>query len=72
MERLERATQWMMLSVGCIGIIIIYSGFFYFLFSSEQKNIIPWYTLLSPWICIYFGLSQQQRAGVLQWFLKKR
>ncbi|WP_298773535.1 hypothetical protein [uncultured Shewanella sp.] len=71
MEWLERATKWMMLCVGCTGIVIIYSGFFYFLFSSDQKSIIPWYTLLSPWICIYFGLNEKQRADVVRWLLRK-
>lgn len=69
---LEKATKWMMLCVGCTGILVIYTGFFYFLFSSEQANVIPWYALLSPWICIYFGLNHKKQLFILQWFGKKR
>lgn len=69
---LERATKWMMLGVGCAGVVVIYSGFFYFLLLTEQDNVIPWYTLLTPWICIFFGLNKKQQVYVLHWFSKKR
>ena len=68
---LEKITKRMMLIVGALGVIVIYGGFFFLLFSVRSVAVIPWFFLLSPWICIYFGLTQVQQASVLKWFVKK-
>ena len=71
MDKLERATKWMMLVVGCIGLLVIYFGFFYLLLSGKSTAAIPWYILLSPWVCIYFCLCQKKQLGVIRWFVSK-
>ena len=68
---LEKITKRMMLIVGVLGLIVIYCGFFFLLFSGRSVAVIPWFFLLSPWICIYFGLTQTQQVQVVHWFLKK-
>ncbi|ABV88095.1 hypothetical protein [Shewanella pealeana] len=71
MDKLERATKWMMLVVGCVGLLVIYFGFFYLLLTGKSTAAIPWYILLSPWVCIFFGLSQRKQLGVIRWFVNK-
>ncbi|ABK48991.1 MULTISPECIES: hypothetical protein [Shewanella] len=68
---LEKITKRMMLIVGVLGVIVIYGGFFFLLFTGRSVEVIPWFFLLSPWICIYFGLTQVQQANVIKWFIKK-
>ncbi|MFQ6371465.1 hypothetical protein [Shewanella sp. YIC-542] len=60
-----------MLVLGCLGIMVIYGGFFYLLLSGRSVAPIRWYYLLSPWLCIFFGLSKLQQQQVLHWFLRK-
>ncbi|MCK8044226.1 MULTISPECIES: hypothetical protein [Shewanella] len=71
MDKLERATKIMMLVVGCVGLVVIYFGFFYLMFTGRSTAAIPWYILLSPWVCIYFGLSRHKQIGVIHWFVNK-
>ncbi|GIU10206.1 MULTISPECIES: hypothetical protein [unclassified Shewanella] len=71
MDKLERATKWLMLVVGCVGLLVIYLGFFYLLFTGKSTAAIPWYILLSPWVCIFFGLNQRKQLGVIRWFVRK-
>lgn len=71
MAWLERTTKMMMLVVGCSGLLVIYFGFFYLLFNGTSTAVIPWYILLSPWICIYFGLSKHIQVRITQWFIEK-
>ncbi|WP_299806752.1 hypothetical protein [uncultured Shewanella sp.] len=71
MDKLERATKLMMLVVGCVGLIVIYFGFFYLLLSGRSTAAIPWYILLSPWVCIFFGLTRKKQLGVIRWFTRK-
>ncbi|EGM70663.1 hypothetical protein [Shewanella sp. HN-41] len=68
---LEKITKRMMLVVGTLGVLVIYSGFFFLLFTGRSLAVIPWFFLVSPWICIYFGLTQVQQLKVLNWFVKK-
>ncbi len=73
---IEKLLKKLMLIIGILGVIVIYGGFFYLLlgFESteyEHTNHLPWYILLSPWICVYFGLNQQQQLDVILWFKKK-
>ncbi|MCL1147018.1 hypothetical protein AB4298_14560 [Shewanella sp. 10N.261.52.F9] len=71
MDKLEKATRLMMLVVGCIGLLVIYFGFFYLMFTGRSTAAIPWYILLSPWVCIYFGLTKHQQLAVVRWFTNK-
>lgn len=71
MDWLEKTTKWMMLIVGCSGLLVIYLGFFYLMFSGRSTAVIPWYILISPWICIYFGLKQRTQIEVMRWFMSK-
>ncbi|GIU24731.1 hypothetical protein L2719_06975 [Shewanella schlegeliana] len=71
MDKLERATKLMMLVVGCVGLLVIYFGFFYLLFTGRSTAATPWYILLSPWVCIFFGLSQKKQLAVIRWFVSK-
>ncbi|PKG58599.1 hypothetical protein CXF83_08770 [Shewanella sp. Choline-02u-19] len=71
MDWLEKITKVMMLVVGCCGVLVIYLGFFYLMFSGKSTAIIPWYILLSPWVCIYFGLNKRIQFEIMQWFIKK-
>lgn len=68
---LEKITKRMMLIVGILGVLVIYSGFFFLLFTDRSLAVIPWFFLVSPWICIYFGLTQVQQLKVLNWFVQK-
>ncbi len=68
---LEKITKRMMLIVGILGVVVIYCGFFFLLFSGRSVAVIPWFFLISPWVCIYFGLTQVQQVQVVNWFLKK-
>ena len=71
MDKLERATKLMMFVVGCVGLLVIYFGFFYLLFTGRSTAATPWYILLSPWVCIYFGLSKSKQLAAIRWFTKK-
>ncbi|WP_338592730.1 hypothetical protein VXM60_07810 [Shewanella khirikhana] len=71
MSRLENYTRKMMLWVGYAGVVVIYGGFLYLLLSGRDTQVIPWYFLLSPWVCVYFGLSDKQQKDVVGWFLTK-
>ncbi|MCH1922546.1 hypothetical protein L9G15_24355, partial [Shewanella sp. A3A] len=62
---LEKITKRMLLTVGALGVLVIYGGFFFLMVSGRSVALIPWFFLLSPWICIYFGLSQIQQTNVL-------
>lgn len=68
---LEKITRSMMLIVGTLGVLVIYGGFFFLLFTGRSLAVIPWFFLLSPWICIYFGLTQVQQLKVFNWFIQK-
>ena len=68
---LEKITKRMMLVVGTLGVVVIYCGFFFLLFSGRSTAAVPWYFLVSPWICIYFGLTDVQQKQVIGWFIKK-
>ncbi|WP_428985300.1 hypothetical protein [Shewanella corallii] len=61
----------MMLFVGILGVVVIYGGFFYLFFSGRDTSAIPWFFLLSPWICIFFGLSEAEQRRTLVWFIAK-
>lgn len=71
MPTLESIYRKLMLIVGIAGVIIIYSGFLYLFFSDRSTASLPWFLLLSPWICIYFGLNKVQQVAVVAWFAKK-
>ncbi|QIR16201.1 hypothetical protein [Shewanella aestuarii] len=60
-----------MLSVGILGVIVMYSGFLYLFFSGRSTAALPWFFLISPWLCIYFGLSQTQQVATLYWLKNK-
>lgn len=60
-----------LLIVGTVGVAIIYFGFFYLLLKGDSTAPIHWFYLVSPWLCIYFGLSHQQQREVLRWLIKK-
>ncbi len=73
---IEKLLKKLMLIIGILGVVVIYGGFFYLQFGfesveHEHANHLPWYILLSPWLCIYFGLSEQQQSDVVQWFKKQ-
>nr|WP_240778502.1 MULTISPECIES: hypothetical protein [Shewanella] len=61
----------MMLFVGLLGVIVIYGGFLYLFFSGRSTAALPWFLLISPWICVFFGLSHVQQVRVLHWFSSK-
>ncbi|WP_372872675.1 hypothetical protein [Shewanella sp.] len=71
MSRFEHYTRKMMLWVGYAGVVVIYGGFIYLLISGRDTRMIPWYFLLSPWVCVYFGLSDTQQKQVMAWLLAK-
>ncbi|MBT1444977.1 hypothetical protein KJI95_10620 [Shewanella sp. JM162201] len=71
MSRFERYTRKMLLWVGLLGVAIIYGGFLYLFFKGADTRAIPWYFLLSPWVCVYFGLTDSQQADVGRWFINK-
>ncbi|MGX9461728.1 hypothetical protein ACWXWU_10870 [Shewanella sp. A14] len=60
-----------MLVVGVLGVIIIYGGFLYLFFSGRSTAALPWFLLISPWICVYFGLTHIQQVAVIHWFSQK-
>ncbi len=68
---LEKATRNLMLLVGVFGVLVIYFGFFYLLFSGRNTAALPWYLLLSPWVCIFYGLPSEKKIEVIEWFRKK-
>lgn len=68
---LEKTTRNLMLLVGGVGVLVIYFGFFYLLFSGRDTSILPWYLLLSPWVCIFSGLSHKKQFEVIEWFKNK-
>ncbi|MGL5047076.1 MAG: hypothetical protein ACRC6S_05830 [Shewanella sp.] len=68
---LDNITKRMMLIIGILGLMVIYCGFFFQLFSGRSVAVISWFFLISPWVCIYFGLTNAQQAKVADWFLKK-
>jgi hypothetical protein len=69
--KLEYLLKKIMLIVGILGVIIIYGGFLYLLFSGRSTAALPWFLLISPWICVYFGLTHVQQVAVIQWFTHK-
>ncbi|ABE55219.1 conserved hypothetical protein [Shewanella denitrificans OS217] len=71
MVALETLLKKIMLIVGLLGVIIIYGGFLYLLFSGRSTANLPWYLLLSPWICVYFGLTLPQQLAAIAWFKAK-
>ncbi|WP_394494443.1 hypothetical protein [Shewanella sp. ENK2] len=71
MDRLEKAMKLTMLTVGIAGIGVIYFGFFYLQYNAELGMTMPWYFLISPWVCVYFGLSEQQQRATIAWFTRK-
>ncbi len=71
MAKLEYLLKKIMLIVGIFGVIIIYGGFLYLQFSGRSTAALPWFLLISPWICVYFGLTHVQQVGVIQWFVQK-
>ncbi|MCE9678972.1 hypothetical protein LZP69_07195 [Shewanella sp. AS1] len=71
LEWFEQLTKKLLLVVGVLGVVVIYFGFFYLLFTRPDEAILPWYILLSPWICIYFGLSQEKQLNTLLWLQQK-
>ncbi|MCL2907778.1 MULTISPECIES: hypothetical protein [Shewanella] len=71
MHWLETGLKRIMLVLGCLGVVVIYGGFFYLLFSGRSTAAINWFYLISPWLCIFFGLSKRQQHQVIQWFLDK-
>nr|WP_228729964.1 hypothetical protein [Shewanella avicenniae] len=60
-----------LLWVGYAGVVVNYSGFLYLLFSGSSTIPFHWFFLISPWLCIYFGLPHQQQQNVIRWFLRK-
>lgn len=68
---LEKITKRMMLFVGAFGVVVIYGGFFFLLLSGRSLASLPWFFLISPWICIFFGLDKVQQINVVNWFIKK-
>jgi hypothetical protein len=69
--KLEQILKKIMLIVGILGVVIIYGGFLYLLFSGRSTAALPWFLLISPWICVYFGLSHLQQVAVISWFANK-
>nr|WP_041420396.1 hypothetical protein [Shewanella violacea] len=65
---LEKATRNLMLLVGGLGVLVIYAGFLYLLITGRDTSVLPWYLLLSPWICIFYGLSRDKQLTVFEWF----
>ena len=65
---LEKVIKYVLLSVGMLGVVVNYGGFFYLLLSGGNTSAIPWYGLLSPWICIFFGLPTYKQLSVIDWF----
>ncbi|MGL4474580.1 MAG: hypothetical protein ACRCT7_09000 [Shewanella sp.] len=70
-QLIERWTKRMLLVVGIAGVLVIYLGFLYLLISGRSTESISWLFLLSPWACIFFGLSTQDQLATLHWFKAK-
>lgn len=68
---LEKILKNIMFYMGILGVAIIYGGFLYLLFSGRSTQQLPWYLLISPWICIYFGLTTTKQFAVYSWFMGK-
>jgi len=68
---LELWIKKVMLVVGILGVIVMYGGFLYLMFSGRSTAGLPWFLLISPWICIYFGLSQTKQIATINWFKNK-
>ncbi len=60
-----------LLFIGICGVVVIYSGFLYLMFTGQPTVNLSWYSLLSPWVCIYFGLTRKQQVAVRKWFYNK-
>lgn len=58
-------------TVGVLGVVVIYSGFLYLTYTGRSIVNLSWFSLLSPWICIYFGCSAKQQTEIKAWFLNK-
>ncbi|WP_299787880.1 hypothetical protein [uncultured Shewanella sp.] len=71
MDWLEKVTRNIMLVVGISGVLVIYSGFLFLIFSGRDTSVLPWYLLLSPWVCVYFGLTRSKQLAVIEWFKQK-
>jgi len=71
MDWLEKIVRNVMLFVGISGVLVIYCGFLFLLFSGRDTTVLPWYLLISPWVCIYFGLTQAKQLAVIEWFKYK-
>lgn len=69
--RLESLMKKVMLVVGIIGVIVMYGGFLYFFFSGVPTAALPWFLLICPWVCIYFGLTKTQQIASLSWLKNK-
>ena len=65
MSQLEVLLKKLMLYLGILGVVIIYSGFLYLFFTGDSSHLLPWYLLISPWICVYYGLSSEQQQETL-------
>ncbi|WP_254304085.1 hypothetical protein [Shewanella sp. VB17] len=68
---LDKMNKYLLLLVGVLGVIIIYVGFFFLLFSGLNTSVIPWYALLAPWVCIFFGLPTHRQVSVIDWFKRR-
>ncbi|WP_394133131.1 hypothetical protein [Shewanella maritima] len=71
MPSLEQIYRKLMLVIGAAGVLVNYSGFLYLFFSDRSTAALPWFLLVSPWICIFFGLTKVQQVAVLHWFAQK-
>ncbi|WP_025820015.1 hypothetical protein [Shewanella marina] len=71
MDRLTRIVKQLLLGVGITGIVVNYAGFFYMLAVGFPISSIHWFFLLSPWLCVFYGLSDAQQAAVFKWFKHK-
>ncbi|MBV7316812.1 hypothetical protein [Shewanella sp. NIFS-20-20] len=66
-QQLERWTRRMLLVVGIAGVVVINFGFLYLLLSGHSTESISWFFLISPWLCIFFGLSTADQLAVIHW-----
>ncbi|WP_258405672.1 hypothetical protein [Shewanella zhangzhouensis] len=71
MLRLEFVLKKLMLWTGYAGVVVIYGGFLFLLLSGQDTRALPWYILLSPWVCVFFGLPSAQQHAVVGWFINK-
>ncbi len=68
---LEKITKYMLLGVGGLGVLVIYSGFLFLLLTGGPVANLSWFFFVSPWICIYFGLTEVQQRRVNERFLRR-